>query len=181
MKRTVLIIPGLGDHVILNQLCAPFWWLAGLRPTIYRFGWDDDPSLLQAKLARLNSHLRDRSIDYIVGISAGGTAAINALYSNDRIKRAVTIASPLRQAPRKMTPLLGESLKLVQRRLRSYPGRRRDILSLHGWHDRIVPIDLSQVAGVRSVTMPSSGHVPSIFAGMVIYPWYIRKFLEDRP
>lgn len=180
MKRIVVIIPGLGDHVTVNRLFLPFWWLVGLRPVIYRFGWDDPASSLETKLAALHSYIEQHGIEYVVGISAGGTAAVNILYTSQRIKRVATIASPLRPTPNKITPLLAESLKLEQSHLRSDPKRRQDILSLHGWYDGVVPIELSRVSGVRSMTMPSSGHAPSIFAGMVLYPWQIRKFLEAR-
>ena len=94
----LILIPGLGDRKWLYQLVCPLWRTRGFCPHVFTFGWEDAASNYHDKQNRLNNYIRDLNGDvYIIGASAGGVAALNALAMDNNIE-----LKALRQLPRRM-------------------------------------------------------------------------------
>lgn len=173
----VIIIPGLGDRVAICRLFLPVWRLAGFSPLIHRVGWEDIQPL-DEKLAQLDAVIAQQNTPvYLVGLSAGGTMAINALARNPRVKAVVTVSTPYVVMKKVGWPkLFVQSLKQAIANSQGLPPRH--ILSLHGIHDGVIPASASQSPYVMHRRVPAVGHFLSIAVAMVAYPWYVKRFFK---
>jgi pimeloyl-ACP methyl ester carboxylesterase len=153
------------------------WWLIGLRPVIYTFGWEEGE--LTQKMAGLSLFIDSFSDDvYLVGVSAGGTAAVSTLLTDKKVRGVVTISSPYRGLPTRITPLLVAAIKNISS-LALKPQRCNKILSLHGVWDQVVPTQLSSPRGIVHKTVPGFSHSSSIAIAMLFYPLHIKRFFKN--
>lgn len=179
--KQLIIIPGLGDNKVSGySVFAAVWRLLGYRTSVYTFGWDDPTSEYVQKYAAFKKYI-DQCKDpvSIIGISAGGTAAVTMLLDQpDKIEKVVTVCSPYYPLNSR-SPSLNESLPIVQQKLSTCDEQLKTrILSVYALQDNVVPIKNSQPAGIRSITLPSIGHVVTIALAMTIYARPLKKFLN---
>jgi pimeloyl-ACP methyl ester carboxylesterase len=115
----------------------------------------------------------------VIGMSAGGTAAVNLLAHRPRIRRVATIASPLRPKDRPTKPLLEASIEDADYFLANTDAVvRRKVRSIHGLYDRRVPVRKSRPAGVRTYPLPTVGHDFTIFMALTILAIPVHRLLR---
>jgi pimeloyl-ACP methyl ester carboxylesterase len=181
-RRQLVIVPGLGDRGQLYQLFRPLWTLFGYDVHIVVFGWKHaDVPFAEARkqlLARIDMLSGDVCV---IGVSAGGSAAIHALLARpDVVTHAVTVCSPY-TLPRdwKLNRLLVQSVRDLDLRFVQIDNMlKQRVLSVFGAYDPKVPAILSRPRGVRSVGLPTIGHGLSIGAALTIFCWPIWRFLR---
>jgi len=181
-KQSLLFIPGLGDRIWLYGLAAPLWRTLGYEPHIHRFGWSDGGGTLAQKHAQLLRHVDDLRASgelYVIGVSAGGPAAINLLRDSAGIRKVVTVASPLRPKDHPTNALLTTSIAEADSFLHTADsGTKAKIASVHGLYDRTVPVSKSQRADLTSVRLLAAGHGVIILLALTLYAGRLRALLR---
>lgn len=181
-KSHLLLIPGLGDRTRLYSLASPLWRLLGYEPHVYCFGWKGDAAQLREKQEALLAYVDSLppSPLYVVGMSAGGTAAVNLLAERPSIRRVVTVASPLKPKDRPTNPLLAASIAETDANLGSGNEKfRTKVLSVHGIRDWRVPVNKSRRLDIQDIQIPTFGHGVTIFLAVTLFAWRLRQFLHE--
>lgn len=179
-KKPLVIIPGLGDRAKLYRLVIPVWKLLGYEPYIFSFGWEDTNENFESAIKRLTDHIDNLQATRvnIIGVSAGGTAAINALSLRSNIvERVVTVATPYRYLRHLKSTKLNASIdRLRQVDINNLKPR---VLSIHGLYDQTVPTGASQPKDIRVLRVYTANHGCIIIAALTIYSLAIRRFIEQ--
>jgi pimeloyl-ACP methyl ester carboxylesterase len=179
-RRQLIIIPGLGDRGRLYRLLMPLWLLMGYRVHIFVFGWEQGGLDLAMALTRLTAFID--SLDgrrvYVIGVSAGGTAAINALAERPtRIARVITVCTPYEQLTTRDNDLLRASVRQASIRLLGIdPKTRHKILSVYGLYDEVVSIAMSQPEDIAQKQIWLAGHGLTICLALTFYSHTMRQF-----
>ena len=152
-------------------------------------GWADGEAFTP-KLARI-SKLVDELYSQgnavsLVGISAGGGAALNAyMERRDKITGVVFICgkiigfSNVNPNYFKANPAFRESLLLTQQNLEKLNAKdKAKMLSIHPIFDETVPVAVTKIPGVKSRLMPTVLHIPSIFLAITVYKRLFINFLK---
>lgn len=179
-KGLLIIIPGLGDRVELYGLVTPFWRLLGYEPHIFSFGWEDADEDFAAAIMRLVDYLDNLQTTRvnIIGVSAGGTAAINALVERRQVVRAVaTVATPYEYLPHLKNKKLKTSIKTLNEA--DPEVLKTKVLSIHGLYDQIVPVASSRPSGVRTLRLPMVCHGCIIAIALTVCSFAVSKCFKD--
>ena len=177
-KPNLIIIPGIGDRGWQFVGFKPIWMLYGFNVYIHVFGWENQESYTTStdKLLKLIDSL-DKDV-YIIGASAGGTSAINALYLRpNKIARIATISTPYRKFTNTNIQKLNQSVIKVQENLKNPSDLKRRILSVYGKTDKIVPPKETKTKGVNNHQINTNGHAISIFTALSFRSKIIKDFL----
>ena len=178
MKKHVVIVPGLGDRSLLYRLVKPLWKMYGYEVHVFVFGWENEKQSFDAGIRRFVDFIDDlpSCAVYIVGASAGGMAAVQAMAARPKIvKKVVTICTPYQTLDGMKNQRLIDSYKWVDDSLRRVG---ENILSLYSSRDGVVPEFSSKPDGVKSKRISTSGHAQSIIAGLTIYSPVILRFFR---
>ena len=193
----LILIPGLGDRKWLYRLVCPFWRARGFCPHVFAFGWEDTANDYHKKQNRLHDYIRNLEGDvYLIGASAGGVAALNALAmdNNDRIKGIATIATPYvyRQCLKNET--LAQAISKLASNLPSMQAKFTHITSFYSIHDQVVPptdsrldnhcikqSNNSKFANINYQQLPTFGHGLTIAAGLTVFSKRIAVNLTSPP
>lgn len=184
MHRTrphILFIPGLGDRAWLYRLSTPIWRVFGYATHVHLFGWNRGAEDLVEKQARLLSHVDTLPGDhlYVIGISAGGTAAVNLLAQRPAIRKVITVASPLKPKDHPTNSYLTASIAQADEILvNADQNFKQKILSVHGLYDRTVPITKSRLPGIHLTSIFALGHGLTIFLALTAFSGALRRFLR---
>src|SRR5581483_7404383 len=144
--KQVIYIPGLGDQIPHGQrIITKFWRLYGLDAHYFKVGWADGEPFapkLERLLAKIDELQKGGDVA-LVGISAGGSAVINALAQRPNLKTAVIVCgknfgySVVNPHYFSQNPAFEGSLKLADKNLpKIAASQRRRLLSLYCRHDR---------------------------------------------
>lgn len=176
-KPTLIIIPGLGDHIARYRPLAVLWSFLGYDVRIFSFGWKNEQENFQIALERLLKYLGNfPSQVNIIGISAGGSAAINAIYLRpEKVDKVVTVAAAFKYISRLTNQKLKDSIENLSTIDNS--NTHHNILSLHGFYDQKVPIDSTKHLNTKQMAIPMVGHRCIIFIALTVYARRIRRFL----
>lgn len=193
----LILIPGLGDRKWLYQLVCPLWRTRGFCPHVFTFGWEDAASNYHDKQNRLNNYIRDLNGDvYIIGASAGGVAALNALAmdNNDRIKGIATIATPYVYRQRLKNDTLARAISELASNLPSMQAKFTRITSFYSMRDQVVPptdsrlnnhymkkSNNNKIANIRYQQLPTFGHGLTIAAGLTVFGGCMAASLTSPP
>jgi pimeloyl-ACP methyl ester carboxylesterase len=167
----VIIVAGLGDATAYIKWATKQWPRQyGLTPVVFIVGWGDKPSEYENKYQRLASLLDELGPAAVIGISAGGSFALNALRRYpDRVSCAISICGPVRLRAKDQTlrrlnesPLLRQSINEQQKGTLA-----ERAMTLRPIYDRIVYPGNVPVEGARNSRMPVIGHVLGI--GWALY------------
>lgn len=167
----LIIIPGLGDMHWVYRLAALGFRLRGYRVRIHVVGWDDTEESYPAKLQALCDDIRASAQPVtLLGVSAGGVMAVNALAVEDRhVSRVVTLCAPYRYRYDHEGELIAAAQKDLVGLLPSLKPRFGDVTSFHALFDtRVRPHD-SQPIGITHHALPSVFHRVTIFLGLTIF------------
>lgn len=181
-RPQLVIIPGLGDRSLWDTLFAAVWWLRGFRPRIFTFGWEVRTEIYEQKfdfLMKFIDRLPDDDV-YIIGVSAGGVAAVQALNARpNKVRKVATVSSPYGIfSPVENRPLLA-GLELLKTQLPLMPPELKSrILSVHGRRDARVLPEWSQAEGIATERIFAFGHARSIFAALTLFSGRIKRFFK---
>lgn len=174
-KRTILYVPGLGDHNLTGQrLALLLWRRPGLRVEICQMNWSDKQPFepkLQKILDRIDAITAQGRTVSVVGVSAGATAALHAFARrSDKVTKLVVICGAI-QHPEEV----GEDTKRVnpafwEAMLALHDGvltgltteQRQNITSFIPQSDEIVNPKNMRIDGIGYQSLPTRGHVQSI-------------------
>jgi hypothetical protein len=117
---------------------------------------------------------------YVIGISAGGPAAISLYAEKPAIVRVVTVCSPLESFPDAIdNRLLQESIVRAYGALENFSDEeKRQILSVYGLYDQVVPGNMSRPEGVRQYRVFAVVHALIIFTAMTLASFRLSRFLK---
>jgi len=185
-RRQLILIPGVGDDHWVYHAGARIFGIFGFEVHIHVFGWDSaDPASYERRMRDIDDFVRSLSVDgpvYLLGVSAGGPVAVSELakYSPGIVKVA-TLCSPLSAFSYRVNPLLEVAIQDVESVLSSMSDADKlKILSVRALVDNVVPVRLSQPAGIRTAIVPSFIHAVSIFLGQTIGSYPILRFFKQR-
>ena len=189
MAHEVIIVPGIGDHRPFAQdIAAKAWRGLGLRAHYLPLGWGTEEGY-EAKHTRLLNmidrlHEKGGSVS-LVGISAGASAVINARAATDKVHKVVCISGKINHPERigqhyfDKNPDFEESMARVAGSLVSLnESERTKIMSIHPWHDNVVPIEDTVIPGAKELTLPGWGHVSGIFFALTLGAVPIARFIR---
>ena len=182
----VVIIPGIGDHTPSYDVFAWVWRRLGYETHIIPFGWT-------RYYADIATHTRDfmhkHKLDavagkddvYLIGVSAGGTAAVHAFANRQSVRKVITVSSPFEDADNLEHRLLVDSIIAVRRDLEQLDAAEKaNILSVYGIFDRIVPTYMSRPEGVRTKRIFAFGHAPIIFMALTFHGLRLKRFFSKK-
>ncbi len=180
-KRQLIIIPGLGDRGWLYACIKPLWLFLGFDVHIFVFHWGDKQSLFNDSIKSLLDFvdgLNSKEV-YVIGASAGGTAAVNALIARpDIIVRAVTLCTTYNINPYIRNQLLIQSINHLSVSLSAADKKLRDkLLPVYGFCDLIVPYAISKPNNITSKRFLAVGHSQSIFLSLTLYSGLTKRLL----
>ncbi|PIU01985.1 hypothetical protein COT68_00285 [bacterium (Candidatus Torokbacteria) CG09_land_8_20_14_0_10_42_11] len=88
----IIVVPGLGDGGRFFRLMVKYWWRA-FPNEMHTFGWRNKGAKLIDKqnnlLQRIDALAKDGYKVYLVGVSAGGSAALNAFMARRLVVNGV--------------------------------------------------------------------------------------------
>lgn len=180
-KRQLIIIPGLSGRTWLYSCIKPLWSLLGFDVHIVCFNWGDKRLLFSDAMESLLNfvdNLNSKEV-YVIGASAGGTAAVNALVARPNIIfRVVTVCTPYNVNPSLRNELLIQSIIELTASLKVTDKKLRDrLLPMYGYCDKVVPYNKSNPKNITSKRLLAVGHGLSIFLALTLYGGIIRRFL----
>lgn len=180
-RTTLVLVPGIGDDYDIYQTFAKRWARLGFEVHIISFGWIDRTVSFTAKLEvflRKLDALHSRQI-HLIGISAGGTAAIAALAERDYIAKVITVCSPLIRMDNLDNPLLQDGIMHTERYLKVLDeDKKARILSTFGVYDQTVMTKLSRPSGVRQARIFMVFHAPAIFVALTLQARSLARFFR---
>lgn len=191
MAHQVIYVPGLGDRIPHGQsIILKLWRLFGLNVHYFPMGWADKEPF-QPKLARLLAKIDELSKSKdpvsLVGVSAGGSAVIDAYEQRKFLNSVVLIAGKIHnpqainQRYYDKNPAFQGSIAAVTNAVKLLTGdERRRILSIHPIWDNTVPVKDTKITGAQSKTVPALGHIPGIYYTIIFAIPAIAKFLKKQ-
>ena len=177
--KQLIIIPGLGDRGWLYCFAVPLWRLLGFRARIFTFGWNGHGSY-EEKFRRLQTYVAQAdSPIYIIGASAGGTAAVNALaLEPEKVARVVTVATPYDEIPALGNASLRDSIAATKANLRRMDSKTRGrVVSAYGKRDATVPVRKSHAPGIAGKQLNVAGHALTIVSALTVCSFVVRAEL----
>lgn len=182
-KPKLVIIPGIGDRSRAYEVFAAVWRLWGFEVHIIPFGWSNYYADYETKMRECMHQLDRLGKDepaYIIGVSAGGVAAVNVFADRPSVKRVITVCSPYREFDHELdNRLLAEAITELGHSLdRLDPSEKRNILSVHAVYDQVVGAAMSRPPGIKSARFWGVTHGPTIFLIMTSGVWRLRRFLR---
>lgn len=177
-KPKLIIIPGLGDRVRGYSILALVWKIFGYDTHIFSFRWESPSESFSVSFSRLLDYIDEQSGEiYIIGASAGGAAAIHALYAREQVvQRVVTIATVSQYIPSLKNSKLKSSVENLPNN--NTPEICQRILSVYGVYDQKVPVSLTKKLKARHCQIPMIGHALIIFTALTVYSYPIHSFLR---
>jgi hypothetical protein len=196
----VIYIPGLGDQKTPNKLLAnliPFvWGLFGFSVHILRLNWEDGKpfsSKLQIITKKVDELSRKDFSVYLLGVSAGGSAALNAYCERRGTVRGVaSLAGRLcggRSTKHKLesfanrSPAFLESVLLFEKtNLRTLSEKDKSkIITIRPLTDNIVPVSTVSLDGATNIQIQLSGHLLACGLFPTVFVKSVLNFFKDIP
>jgi pimeloyl-ACP methyl ester carboxylesterase len=180
-RPKLVIVPGLGDDLMIYQVFARRWQKLGYEVHVISFGWAQKDARLRDKmdafLARLDALGQDEL--YMIGVSAGGPAAINAFARRGNVRKVIAVCSPLNTMLSLRNPLLAESIEQTRQLLLHFNDEQKArILSAFALRDSTVHTTLSRPAGIKTLRIPMVVHPAAIFVALMFYAHRLNVFLR---
>lgn len=191
MKHHIIYVPGLSDYIAWGQRGITFFWqILGVRVHYFPLRWAEKESF-EIKLERVLKKIdelesKGKKVS-LVGVSAGGSAAINIFARRKNINKVVIICGKLHRPhhmPKdryEVNPAFKESMFLVEKSLAKLgPKQRSKILCVNALNDPYVPPKDSSIKGAHTYTVDSKGHKRGIYFTILLRPKMIRSFIASR-
>lgn len=186
----VIIIPGLGKK-IKNTRALDWWWKRkNIEMMIFQSRWKSDENY-QTKLNRLISLIDKESENNkisLIGTSAGGSLAINAFHKRpDKVNKVITICSRLIKGKEfgwrgfinstKNYPSFSESILESEKNINQFLIKdKKKIMTIRAlFGDELIPRNTSIINESNNITVPTCGHLFSIWSSL---SWYSKPLIE---
>jgi hypothetical protein len=152
--------------------------------------WVTQPNNFSPKntdLTKLIDQYGKKGIVSLLGISAGGSAAINAFCKRtNKVNRVVILSSRCKENIKKGSvhaskyPAFRQSLVLLNESLKKLSSKEKHkILTVRGFYDELVPIQFSTIPGASNKQLPMIFHALIIFYSLTIFSKKIVLFLKN--
>lgn len=190
----IIVVPGLGDGGRFFRFMVKNWWRM-FPNEIHAFGWrDKDAGLINKQnslLQKIDALAKDGRKVYLVGISAGGSAVLNAFMARrmvvsgvvnvcGRVKEGIGVRPTLKKAAR-TSEIFAQSVKNCESGLSSLANSDlKKILTIRPIYDEIVPTSTVDIEGATNRIIPSFFHGISIRCSMVFWRSKIINFLISK-
>lgn len=196
-KHSIILVPGLDDgpDTWLMRLILRLWRSDGIKVDLCRVQWKDGvsyPSKLERLLRLIDDLTKTGHTVSLAGISAGGSAVINALFARpDKVHKVINICGRLRGGN-------NHGFRSLERRSRSSTAFRDSVLTCEQnlekidstylsrimtfrarFGDELVPSNTSQVSGAYNVALPTIEHMISIATTLIFYRRCIMDFVKN--
>lgn len=192
-EHHVIVIPGLGDDRKYLAWEIRDWQKFGLNTHLHIAHWGDRNEQFDPKLERLVRDIDQLSaggIISLVGISAGGSLALNAFAQRkEEVHRVAIVCAPLRIAEshtlfwRHITsrnPALVKSLSLAEHTQTILTVLdKKKILTSHALYDEQVPNSTTTIEGARNILIPVVGHQLALTLAMTMFRGRIIDFIKQ--
>lgn len=189
----VIIIPGLSRKITNTKILDRWWKRNNIEMMIFQSRWKSNENY-QTKLNRLIALIDKESENNevsLIGTSAGGSLAINAFdKKSDKINKIITICSRLIEGKdfgrrgfinsTKKYPSFGESIKASEKNIKTFLTKdKKRIMTIRAkFWDEFIPSDTAIIDGSKNITVPSGGHLFSIWSSLSWYSKQLREFIE---
>jgi esterase/lipase len=154
----------------------------GYSVSIVVFGWNYESARFDDKSTLFLGRIAESENEgvYIIGVSAGGSAAVNALAAYPNIvRKVITVCSPLTHFEGLRHRLLIRSVAETERVMNMLDTETaKQILSVYGASDDTVPPASSQNKRVNEMQLPSYGHAASIFIALTLFAGKLQRFFK---
>lgn len=190
----IIVVPGLGDGGRFFRFMVKNWWRM-FPIEVHAFGWRDKGAKLIDKqnslLQRIDALTKDGRKIYLIGISAGGSAVLNAFMARrlvvsgvvnvcGRLREGVGVHPTLKKAAR-TSEIFAQSVKSCERELSSLTNSDLEkILTIRPIYDEIVPTSTVGIEGATNIIIPSFFHGVGIRCSMIFLRNKIINFLISR-
>ena len=186
----VIMVTGLGNNRRQMWPIVRWWKHAKIVVTVFDPKWENEEKF-EVKLKRLLKLVdKETKVNPIalVGISAGGSLALNAfLERKKKVNRVVTVCSQLRHShlTKNTTLQRSEAFKLsvemVEKQIKSLSEfERSKILNVRSLlTDELVPTDTSIVSGSKKIEIPTEAHVITIVTALTLFSKRIIQFIKE--
>ncbi len=181
-KPILVIIPGLGDDLKIYETFARQWTRLGYDVQVISFGWAERSAKLSEKFASFLEKFDQVASDktYVIGVSAGGPAAVHLMHERPNVRKVITVCSPLNTMPHLSNPLLAESIERARQLLAEFSSAdKKRILSVLALHDPVVSTRLSRPDGIRTMRVFMVIHPVAIFMALIFYARRLNNFFRD--
>lgn len=188
----IIIVPGLSDQIPPSII--RWWQEPHITVRTWPFGWRTEGTF-EEKLNALLEHIDNTAVlnatISLIGTSAGGSAAINALVQRPAIvHRVVNIGGRLRSGSTGVQPTLHQAaqgapafresvLACEQAEPQFDQPMRARIMTLTPLRDRAVPRETVALPGADNRRLTCVGHAASIGVGLTLYRPLLLKFLTQ--
>lgn len=173
-KHTIIIVPGIPAFSTFFKILSLWLHLLGFTPIVVDLHWTDNSKNFQQKLQPLLTLIDKLSKNgnvSLIGVSAGGSAVLNAFSQRkNSIKSVVSICSRLGKinnrlnANMKKYTSFKESIELLEKNKEFIsPIERRKILTIRGIFDERMPSSIAILDGANQSTTFMIFHAPIIF------------------
>ena len=197
MIHHIVMIPGLNDQNPLQKkamrMIPKLWERFGVVGHVVEPAWEEGESFgpkLKMILNKIDELVNKKYKVSVVGLSAGGSAALNAfrmrkdvlggaINATGRLKEGENVRPSLKWAARN-SPAFAESVLMFEREVepRLSVADRKRILTLRPLWDEIVPSSTVAVCGADNRVMPVLGHMMGGVCVCLFYGGEIVKFLD---
>jgi esterase/lipase len=182
VAKQFIFISGVGDsRRRFYDFLVRQWAGSGFVPHSYVFGWADLTTSFDSKFQNLLDFLDqfpNEDALYLVGISAGGSAAVNSLAARPNIEKVVTVCSPFKVQTPNWNPAFVSSIQNAQKAFEHFsPETKSKLAAIVGLRDNVVAADSSRLPGVRSARVFGFNHASCIFFATLITKRQLRRFL----
>ncbi|MCL4384071.1 hypothetical protein M1116_01300 [Patescibacteria group bacterium] len=190
-KRRVLMITGLNNPTWQMWPIVKWWQMSGFRVQVFDPKWKNGRpfGIKFRRLLKLIDQVEEDKLS-LVGISAGGSAALNAYgVRRDKINRVVTICSQLRRSrifenrTLKQSRAFRQSVTRLEKREDKWEEEDlKNIMTVRSMlGDELVPLDTAAMRGAKNMMVPTGEHVFSIFGALTLFSAPIRQFMRVNP
>jgi len=169
------------------------WGKYGFVPHVYDINWQDSESFElknQKFLNYFDNVQTNGSLVSLVGVSAGGSAVLNAHCDRkESVHRVVNICGRLKAgtntvpnlefASRKSTSFYESVTLFESREPMLSENERKQVLTTRALFDEVVPTSTTILTGAENRRLLSVGHMPTIAAAMTVYSRPIAEFIKN--
>lgn len=191
----VIFIPGLGNDTRKLEFITRFWAKYGLKPLIYPINWHSQEKNFSHYLTELSKLINDfiskgNNVS-VIGCSAGGSAALNAFYENNKIHKVVNVCGRLKKGSQKgfrsyntrtkSSSLFAQSVEMCETKINNLSkiDRKRIMTIRPLLGDELVPGNTIIIRGANNILLPTGEHLITIGTALTIFAKKIINFLKN--
>lgn len=195
-EHKVIFIPGLEDKARPLERAVRHWQKHDLMPIVHPIGWNDRKTPFEPKLKQLvemvDRFTQEGDKVSLVGISAGGSAVVNAFIERKKkVNRVINVCGRLErgsatgfrsfESRTASSPSFAESVNLCESRKEELLATdKQKIMTVRAmFGDELVPADTTIMVGAYNIAIPTLEHNLSILAALTVFSKPLILFLKQ--